>query len=220
MRRDSGDRISIVLLGSAARKVRTDGSDIDLLLIGTERPRVPKGFPAFHIQAARVSEFLANLENGEDLESWCVRLGVLLYDGGHWDGIVMSKEAKQWPRWQLKVRHGVRRLFLAHNFLEMRDYEACSEEMVYALGHIGRALLLKAGIFPLSRPELAGQLQTLGYSHLAILHEKLRRNEGAPQLLNQARFYSKKLLCHLDRAIYGAYATEHKRKATLKKAKS
>jgi hypothetical protein len=160
--------VSVILVGSAARNARAEDSDIDLLLIGSERPQLPRTFPRFHIQTSSVAEFLNNLRKGDDFESWCVRLGVALYDGGGcWANILASEESKQWPRWELKVLHGARRLFLAHSLLEMGDNVAASEELVYTLGHIARGLLLKSGIFPLSRPELAEQLRQIGYPHLA-----------------------------------------------------
>jgi predicted nucleotidyltransferase len=217
LRRANNDDLAIVLVGSAARNVRTEESDIDLLLVGRERPSVPKCFPGFHIQSSSMQEFLRTLQNGEDFESWCVRLGVPLFDGGQWAEILGSEEAKNWPRWELKVAHGARRLFLASEFIEMGDDLAASEELVYTLGHIARGLLLKAGTFPLSRPELAGQIRTLGYPHLATLHEQLRGNGVDRRLLGQARTYSKRLLCHLDRDAYGACATEYRRKQRAKR---
>jgi hypothetical protein len=216
LRRADGDGISIVLVGSAARNLLTDESDIDLMLIGTTRPAVPKSFPGFHIQSSSVAEFLRNLQSGEDFEIWCVRLGIPLYDDGQWARIVASDEAKQWPRWELKVSHGARRLFLAGNLLEMGDNEAAAEELVYTLGHIARALLLQAGVFPLSRPELAGQLRALGYPHLATVHEQLRGFEVNSRLVVRALAYSKRLLCHLDRRVYAACADEQWSRAKLK----
>jgi predicted nucleotidyltransferase len=213
-----GNGVSVILIGSAARDARTQDSDIDLLLVGAERPHVAKSFAGFHIQTNSVAEFLANLKKGEDFESWCVRLGIPLSDdSGHWASIVASEEAKQWPRWELKVLHGARRLFLAHSLFEMGDKFAASEELVYTLGHIGRGLLLKSGTFPLSRPELAEQLRDLGYPHLANIHETLRTTDASHNVLSQAIAYSKKLLCHLDRNAYGALAQEQRRKKLKKK---
>lgn len=216
LRRANNDDVAIILVGSAARNVRTEDSDIDILLVGRERPRIPRSFPGFHIQASGSEDFRRNLQNGEDFESWCVRLGVPLFDGGQWAEILASEEAKTWPRWELKVMHGARRLFFANEFIEMGDDLAASEELIYTLGHVARGLLLKAGVFPLSRPELADQIRTLGYPHLATLHERLRGNGADRRLLGQARSYSKRLLCHLDRNAYGACATEYRRKQRAK----
>jgi predicted nucleotidyltransferase len=213
-----GNTVSVILVGSAARNARTEESDIDLLLIGTERPHAAKKFSGFHIQASSVTGFLENLRKGEDFESWCVRLGIPLFDGsGHWASIVASEEATQWPHWELKALHGTRRLLLAHSLLEMGDNSAAAEELVYTLGHIGRGLLLKSGIFPLSRPELAEQLRQIGYPHLATIHEKLRTTEASPSVLRQARNYSKKLLWQLDRKAYTACGEEQRRKKMKKR---
>jgi len=217
LRRANNDDIAIILVGSAARNARTEDSDIDILLVGRERPRVPRNFPGLHIQTSSSQDFRRNLRNGEDFESWCVRLGVPLFDGGQWAEILASEEAKTWPRWELKVVHGARRLFFANEFIEMGDDLAASEELIYTLGHVARGLLLKAGVFPLSRPELADQIRTLGYPHLATLHERLRGNGADRRLLALARGYSKRLLCHLDRDAYGACATEFRRKQRAKK---
>lgn len=212
-----GDAITVVLVGSAARNVQTEESDIDLLLLANERPVVPKSFPGFHIQTSSIAEFKRNLQNGEDFEAWCVRLGMLLFDGGHWASIVASEEAKLWPRWELKVSHGARRLFLAQALLEMGDEVAASEELLYTVGHIARGLLLKSGVFPLSRPELAEQLKKLGYPHVAAIHEQLRSTEVDPHVIGQARTYSKKLLCHLDRDVYAACSSEQRSRTRLKR---
>lgn len=217
LQRLAGKAVSVILVGSAARNARAEDSDIDLLLVGTEKPQVGKSFSGFHIQTTSVAEFRHNLRKGEDFESWCVRLGIPLSDdSGHWAGIVASEEAKQWPRWELKVLHGARRLFLAHSLLEMGDNAAASEELVYTLGHIGRGLLLKSGTFPLSRPELSEQLRQLGYPHLATIHETLRTTDASPSVLRQARSYSKKLLCYLDRDAYALFAKEQRLKAMKK----
>jgi hypothetical protein len=213
-----GNAVSVILVGSAARNARTDDSDIDLLLVGAERPHVDKSFSGFHIQTTGVAEFRRNLRKGEDFESWCVRLGVPVSDdSGLWAGVVASEEANQWPRWELKVVHGARRLFLANSLLEMGDNAAASEELVYTLGHIGRGLLLKSGTFPLSRPELSEQLRRLGYPHLATIHETLRTTQASPSVLRRARNYSKKLLCYLDRNAYAIFAKEHRLKTISKR---
>lgn len=220
LRRALGDGISIVLIGSAARNVRAAESDIDLLLVADQRPVIPKSFPGFHIQASSVGEFLRNLRNGEDFEAWCVRLGTPLFDGGHWANIVASEDAEQWPRWELKVSHAARRLFMAQSLLEIGDNAAASEELVYAIGHIARGLLLKSGVFPLSRPELAGQLDKLGYPHVAAIHERLRTSDVDTRVLGQARTYSKKLLRHLDRDSYAAYAVQQRSRSRMRRERS
>jgi len=191
-----------VLIGSAARGCRTEQSDIDLLLISTEKVASGPLVPGYHTKFATEADFLRRLAAGEDFEAWCVRLGVPLVDRGVWARIQVSA-GDVWPRWETKVLHGVRRLLLASQLSDLGDRPAAREELVFALGHIARALLLKTGTFPLSRPELADQVRNLGYVHLAELHERLRTDDTpSPHDVLRGLLYSKKLLVDLDRATY------------------
>lgn len=218
LRNRYGDEVSVVLVGSAARGRATEESDIDLLVIGERRPRSMSDLPRYHVQVASETDFMRNLALGEDFEAWCVRFGLPLYDNGLWSRIKQSPEAAGWPRWQAKIPHAIRRLLMATALVEMGDADAASEETVYGLGHIARGLLLKSGVFPLSRPELAEQVKGLGYSHLAELHEELRRSSNARlSRLRLAQRYSKKLLVHLDRKEYAKCSTEYRER---KRAKS
>ncbi len=207
---------AVVLIGSAARGCRTDQSDIDMLFISTQKIlRIPV-ISGYHIKFSTDVDFRRRLNAGEDFESWCGRYGVTLLDRGVWAKIKACSQTV-WPRWETKVVHGVRRLFLASQLLRMGDTFAAREELVFVLGHIARGLLLKAGIFPLSRPELAAQVREIGYPHLADLHERLRTVDS-PSLsdLSVGLHYSKKLLIHLDRITYGKIARDHA-KAVLSK---
>ena len=56
--------------------------------------------------------------------------------------------------------------------LEVEDSDAASEEFLFAASHIARATLLRAGVFPLSRPELPSQLKAVD-PNLARLLELL-----------------------------------------------
>ncbi len=220
LRQTLGEGIAIVLVGSAARGVWTEASDIDLLLIGNDRPRIVRNFPGYHIQSASEAEFLGGLGAGKDFEAWCVRHGVPLYDGGIWARIKASPASATWPNPKLKVIHGAHRLFMAMRLLKTGDETAATEEMLYALGHVARGILLKAGMFPLSRPELANQVRDAGYPHLADIHERLRKAEGiSVRVMGMALRYSKKLLCHLDAETYRDCAQEYRHKRRMKDAR-
>lgn len=175
LRRNQSDNFAIVLIGSASRGLWAEASDIDLLLIGTERPAMVSNLSGYHIQSVSEAEFLRNLRAGEDFEAWCVRFGIPLHDNGIWARITQSPAASEWPKWQLKVVHGARRLFLADTLLETGDRDAAAEETVYVLGHAARGILLRAGVFPLSRPELAEQVRNIGYPHLADIHQRFTK---------------------------------------------
>lgn len=214
------DSIAVVLIGSAARDVWTEASDIDLLLLANPRPDIAKRFPTYHIQTVTPAEFLRKLDAGEDFEAWCLRHGRTLHDSGIWAELKQSTSAATWPRWQLKVVHGTRRLFLARTLLQTGDRSAAIEETLYALGHVARGILLRAGVFPLSRPELAEQVRKLGYPHLSEIHESFREAGDIPmRLLGPAQLYTKKLLCHLSAETYRAYADDYRRNAKAKDAR-
>lgn len=212
-----GDNISVVLVGSVARGRSTEESDIDLLVIGEGHLEAPCNLRTYHIQASSETDFMRNLALGEDFEAWSVRFGLPLYDAGPWKRVLQSREASVWPRWQAKIPHAARRLFMASALLKMGDADAATEETLYALCHVARALLLRAGIFPLSRPELAEQLEALGYAQLARLHGELRRPSGTtPTSLRLAQRYSKKLLLHLDRQTYAQYSKAYRERRRAK----
>ncbi len=213
----SAQVVTVVLIGSAARGKRAEQSDIDILVISEDHPNARLHMSGFHIQQISKATFLANLKNGEDFESWCIRFGVPLHDSGIWTEILKSPFAAKWPDWKLKVIHGVRRLLLGNTMLEIGDRDAAAEELMYTMGHVARGLLLKMQVFPLSRPELAEQVAELGYRQLANFHEELR-NHGSvsSERLELAVRYSKKLLCHLDAATYGRYWEEYRSKKRSK----
>lgn len=212
-----GDDISVVLIGSAARGKQTVQSDIDLLVLSLRQCRVHVS--GFHIQIQDEGRFTRNLAEGEDFEAWCVKFGKPLYGAERWELLVRSAPTERMPKWEIKVVHGARRLFIASSLLDVGDLAAAAEELLYALGHAARGLLLKAGIFPLSRPELAQQVSDLGYAHLAVLHEDLRRGVKSESVLRIAKLYSKKLLCHLDREIYKKSAQDHSETQKTKRKK-
>lgn len=215
--RGNEDDLSVVLVGSVARHTQSENSDIDLLVI-SRRPFEDLSIPnRVHLMRSTYDDFLKQLELGEDFEAWSVRLGVVVHDNGLWTEILARPESKTWPGWQKKVVHGARRLFLANKLNETGDLDAATEEMLYAVGHIARGLLLKADIFPLSRPELEGQIEALGYPHLASIHKKLRTNRNKDlRFLLRCQAYSKRLLIRLSADDYKRCAEEVRKKKRSK----
>jgi Nucleotidyltransferase domain len=218
--REANPIVSVVLVGSVARGTDSDRSDLDLLVVAKEAPQLPPAPKGFHVASSSVTKFLEKLRSGEDFEAWCVRLGVVLHDDGFWMDVKSRPESSLWPSWQKKILHGTRRLFLSGQLIQVGDLGAASEEMLYALGHAGRGLLLKANTFPLSRPELEGQLEAIKYPHLALAHRRLRVDEHISlDFLRQCQRYAKKLLCHLDTALYGQYARDFRHKQLIRAEK-
>jgi hypothetical protein len=215
--RGKENELSVILVGSVARRTQTENSDIDLLVISKGAFADVSIPPRVHLTRTTYDDFVKKLEQGEDFEAWCVRLGVPVHDNGRWAGILARPESKRWPSWRKKVVHGARRLFLASQLFEMGDLEAANEELLYATGHIARGVLLRSEILPLSRPELEEQLNAIGYTHLASIHKELRTNPGGELgFLRRCQLYSKKLLLHLSVQDYKRCAEEAKKQRSAK----
>jgi predicted nucleotidyltransferase len=210
--------LSVVLVGSAARNAQTENSDIDLLVISASPLSNLYAPPRVHLVHSTFDDFIKQLQSGEDFEAWSVRFGIVIHDNGLWSEILSRPEAKTWPSWKKKVMHGARRLFLAKGLIMTGDLEAATEEMLYTTGHIARGLLLKADVFPLSRPELEEQTRAIGYPHLANIHKELRTNQtNNLRFLQRCQTYSKKLLVHLSAEDYKMCALEFQKRKRLKK---
>lgn len=216
--RNAGPSI-VVLIGSVARGTATEHSDVDILVIseGTPAP-VPIEAPA-HVQYFTRSAFLDKLREGDDFAAWCIRYGVVLDGADEWERLRASPEGEVWPDWRRKLPHATRRLQLAADMLKLGDIDAASEEALYLLTHLGRVFLLKAGAFPLSRPEMPDQLETVGHPALAKLIRRSFNAGSDPRSVRQALSYGKKLLIHLDRGWFENKFKERQRVRKLKESR-
>jgi len=199
---NEGMQISVLLIGSVARSTHTSQSDLDLLVVGDQPPVVDRHPDRLHVQALTTKQFAERLRAGDDFAAWCVRYGVPLVTSNGWLRIVSSSDAAIWPDWHKKIRHAARRLTLAATLLETGDTLAAAEEMLYAVSHTARAILLKNGIFPLSRPEIISQLRDTGHERLAKLLQDLSYEEPTRAALNRGLLYVKRLLVYIDRPLY------------------
>jgi hypothetical protein len=136
-----------------------------------------------------------------------------------WLEIVSSPDAAVWPDWHKKVRHAARRLTLAATLLETGDILAAAEEMLYAVSHTARAILLKNGIFPLSRPEIIAQLRGTGHQHLGKLLQGLSYDEPTKAAMNRNLLYVKRLLVYLDKPVYREFVQLRRRHMLAKKGR-
>ena len=163
---------TIVLIGSAARNAMTWRSDIDLMIITLTPVKKLSAPQRIHLHFEARSRFLSRLSKGDEFVAWAVRFGRVLYDPTGWWNEVLRKEAR-WPDWRQKIGHIERRLRTASVAIIDGDQDAAEEELMMAASHCARALLLGRGEFPLSRPELAGQLTAVGQRRLATLLTQL-----------------------------------------------
>ncbi|MGB9242909.1 MAG: nucleotidyltransferase domain-containing protein [Candidatus Acidiferrales bacterium] len=210
-------QISVILIGSVARSTHTSQSDLDLLVISDQLPLVERHADRLHVQALTAQQFTERLRAGDDFAAWCVRYGVPIATAKPWLDIVSSAEAAIWPDWHTKVHHAARRLALAAVLLQTEDIAAAGEEMLYAVSHTARAILLKAGVFPLSRPEIISQLRETNHERLAKMLEDLSYQEPSKAALNRYSLYIKRLLVTIDRPAYQEFVQLRRQHLLAKK---
>ena len=173
------DSSTMVLVGSGARGVRNPNSDIDVLVLYGDDRRIRLRRPGdVHLQQDSRSRFLKRLEDGDDYPGWALRFGTPLRDPGGWwaEHAAAESENPHWPDWRPKLEHARKRIRMASELLEAEDVDAATEELLFAASHVARAVLLKQGVFPLSRPELPSQLEDVD-PRLAGLLERLIHGE-------------------------------------------
>lgn len=158
---------AVVLVGSWARGTQVHPiSDIDVLVIGECDMPSPVG----RIQVIRRSadEFRRLVMRGDDFAQWSLRFGRPLRGRQLWTALRDELlGVAPWPSGRSKLELAKRRLKAAEDLLAMGDLDAAGEETRYGLSHLARAVLLEAGVFPLSRPELPGQLEEIDEHELA-----------------------------------------------------
>ncbi len=209
--------IAVILIGSVARSTHTSQSDLDLLIVGDQPPVVERHPDQLHVQRLTTQQFADRLRAGDDFAAWCVRYGVPIVASKPWLDIVSSSEAAIWPDWHKKVQHAARRLMLAAALLETGDITAAGEEMLYAVSHTARAILLKNRVFPLSRPEIISQLREAGHERLAKVLQDLSYEVPTKQALSRDLLYIKRLLVFIDRRAYGEFVQSRQRRLLAKK---
>ena len=157
---------TVILMGSCARELTHDRSDIDILVIRPDEHdgdcRITLNRPGhIDLQQDTRTRFLRRLEEGDDYPAWALRFGVPIRDPGCWwdEQVRAEKNNPHWPDWQLKISQARRRLTVSDALLDVGDISAASEELMFATSQVARAILLKHGEFPLSRMELPSQLQ-------------------------------------------------------------
>ena len=155
---------AIVASGSAVREV-AHSDDLDLVLVYRERrPGLPRPPIGVDLQQHEQAEIPQKLENGHDFLSWAVRFGRPLFEREQWwtrlradwnDRLLLPSSAEARKR-----AHRAQRL---HKELQsIGDHDAATENYIAMLTHFARASLSDAGVLPRSRPELAGQLRSIG----------------------------------------------------------
>lgn len=206
---------SVVLVGSAARGKLTWRSDTDFLVVTPNRVRHWRVPVDVHIHFDTRDDFLAKLVSGNDFAGWAVRFGRVCVDpSGWWNSILNERGVVAWPDWHEKVQHARKRQLFACRMLAAGDLAAAEEEYLMATAHIARALLLRAGVFPLSRPEMPAQLVKIGFPEEARLLDRLINGTKDFDELRQIAAFSEQRLNELEQLTK---VCDSPRNSTLKK---
>ncbi|HXD54689.1 MAG TPA: hypothetical protein VN618_08045 [Solirubrobacteraceae bacterium] len=159
--------VGFALTGSTARRRRTPISDLDYHVIG-DRPDVSDLSAEVDVVATRPEHLRDRLLDGDDFVQWTVRLGCILYDAGSlFEASRLIASHSLWPDPQRKLDLAERLHAETLRLLRIGDREAAQEQLRAMLTTTARGLLLRAGVFPLARDELASQLNGSGYAPLA-----------------------------------------------------
>lgn len=161
--------LAVVLLGSTIRN--TDSSfDFDCLYIYTgDRPEFPEAPVEVDLRGFRAQEVERLIQHGNDLLVWSIRFGISICERDNcWSSLQRRwSEKLPFPSADIAETRAAVAERLLNDLREVGDVDAALEQLVAVLTHRARAALLRAGIFPASRPELPGQLREIKKNELA-----------------------------------------------------
>jgi hypothetical protein len=164
--------LAVIAVGSSVRDVLRS-NDIDLIAISNENPVSTQEFPPLEIDFRLYSsEGLEDkIKSGNDYLGWAIHFGKVLHDKDeYWAKLVGRLEGKvPMPSPQVARERAAIAAENLKSLLKVGDSDAALEQVVTLLTHVGRAVLIEAGVYPASRPELPSQLSAIGHPVLAKL---------------------------------------------------
>ena len=160
---------AVVASGSAVREVEIS-EDLDLVLVHRgRRPDLPRPPIDVDLRQYERADVPRKLRDRHEYLAWTVRFGQPLFDrDGWWAALRAEWEGQLALPPAATARERANRMErLRDDMLAVGDHDAAAELEISMLTHLARAALSEAGVFPLSRPELPGQLREIGDRPLA-----------------------------------------------------
>lgn len=161
--------LAVVLIGSTIRPAKSS-FDLDCLYIYRGKPpTLPTSPMEVDVRGYRADQVDDLVRAGHDLLVWSVRLGKLVCERDDYWSRLTSYWRSRAPFPSPDVAEGRARdaeRILA-DLREIGDEDAATEQLVTVATHRARAALLRAEVFPASRPELPDQLREIGENILA-----------------------------------------------------
>jgi predicted nucleotidyltransferase len=161
--------VAVVAVGSTIRSnVRSE--DLDLVVLCEDLDQFHYKAPIeVDLRAFALPEVHQNLSKGHPLLGWAAKFGEALFErDGVWAKLMATWRASvPLPDPKLAREQADKVLKQYDVVREMGDDAAASELQLSHLTLIARAVLSERGVYPASRPELVGQLRSIGESTLA-----------------------------------------------------
>lgn len=155
--------VAVVVMGSVVRERGHRRSDFDLLVLyrGT-RPAI-KAPLEVDIRFVAVDHLDEQISEGHEIVCWALQFGSALYDPElFWHRLQKSRAGRvPFPSAPEARARGEKSLARAVEMLQLGDESAADDLVLAALTQFARERLIKAGVFPASRPELPNQLRGL-----------------------------------------------------------
>ncbi len=167
--------VAILAAGSAVRQ-HVSSVDLDLIAVCLNPPLLKMSAPLeIDLRVYAASEVDGQIALRHDLLVWAVKFGRVLFQRDqYWDQVVdawMDRLPLPSAAMARQRATGAYRRFV--KVFELSDADAAYEQALLYVTHLARAALLDRGIFPASRPELAGQLRAIGNDTLADRFEQI-----------------------------------------------
>jgi hypothetical protein len=165
----SADILAVVAYGSAVREVESS-ADLDLLFVFQgDPPQLDPPPPDVDLRGYARDDVEALLEAGHDVLGWALRFGIVLWQRkGWWDDLAMRwRDRLALPSRTAAEERAAKALRISRELEAAGDMDAAEEQRLVALTQRARAELIRAGVFPGSRPELPRQLRAIGDATLA-----------------------------------------------------
>ncbi len=166
---DRADIPAIVAFGSIVRDV-SFSADVDMLFVyGSEKPSFATPPLDVDVKAYRKTDVESLIARGHELLCWSIRFGTVLHQKDRYWSDLQQTWARHLPLPSAAVAE--ERADRASRLLEdlgvIGDDDAVQEQTITMLTQFARARLIRADVFPASRPELPKQLRSIGESALA-----------------------------------------------------
>lgn len=161
---------AVIAIGSAVRGLGHGKSDLDLVVIYHGEPPAVESAPIdVDVRAFARDKVDEKLRQGHDLLDWAVRFGVAIWGRDrYWSKLVDRwRERLPWPSAAVADERAARTEQQARDMLLLGDDDAALDLVTSMLTHRARAHLLRAGVYPATRPELPDQLREIGEVVLA-----------------------------------------------------